>query len=1137
MKTRNRLPLSLAAATALGFAATIQAAPEAKPAKKPAKLSREHRAFFEKKIRPVLIEHCYECHSTGPAAKIKAGLSVESREDLLKGGDTGPSIVPGKPGDSLFMETLRGVDPDLLMPPEKSGGKLPDEVIADFARWIKMGAPDPRTAKGGEEDSGDWATPAEKAKGHPFFQPVKPVSVPQVKHAKLVSTPVDNFVLARLEAEKMEPSKPADKRTLIRRVYFDLIGYPPAPEDVDAFLADKSPKAFDKVVDKLLKSPRYGERWGRFWLDVARYGDTTGTTIRNKDNRYHYAWTYRDYVIKAFNEDKPYDQFLIEQLAADRLDLGKDKSALAALGFLTLGNRFNNDANQIIDDRIDVVGRGTMGLTVTCGRCHDHKFDPITMKDYYAWHGIFSSSEEPEEKPLLKAGDNNSPEYREFKRELTKRENALAYAQHTNQVAILKKQHSLVGDYLLATHEFAHPEGGKKLNRTTFFRARDLDTTLAGQLERQLRTAQKKHDPVLGPWVAFSAVPKAGFAAKAGELAKTFAANADAKKKLNPMVATLFKTAPESIGDLASRYGNLFNNVAADWHAQLAKARKEKKAAPTKLANANAESLRQLLYADKAPFAIDDRSLRRLTSQRTDAKLNLLIRKVNDLKITHPGAPPRAMAMIDKEKPRNSPIFLRGNPGSRGAIVKRQFLEILGGSDAKAFTDGSGRLELAKAIASKDNPLTARVMVNRIWLHHFGQGIVASPSDFGLVGEPPSHPKLLDWLAHEFMENNWSIKHIHRQILLSHTWRQASDDNPAYVEKDQGNFLLWRQNRQRLDFEGTRDTLLAVSGTLDTTMGGQPVNLAKDPSPTRRAVYGLIDRAQMPGFFNTFDFASPDISNPQRAVTTVPQQALFLMNAPFVVQQAKALADREDLAGIKDTGSRVRAMYRELYQRAPSPNELKLGFEFIREQSAREPQEPEKSPWTQGYGWFDAKTKKVKKFAALPLFQYGRWEGNKNLPGVFLDKRGGAAGKGPQRSAIRRWIAPADAEIQIEGKILGRGKAGIRGRVISSRQGEIASFEADAKPVKAEVEKISIKKGESLYFLAESRDPKAECDFRWAPLVRLIDHEAAEAKQQRYEWLTEVDFAGPPPPRLKGLKPWEKYAQVLLLSNETVFVN
>ena len=1104
---------------------------------KPGKLTREERRFFEQKIRPVLADKCYKCHSTEPDAKIKGGLALNTRDGLLKGGDTGPSIVPGKPEASLFMETLHGDDPDFLMPPEKDGGKLPDDVIADFAQWIKMGAPDPRTAVTQVEATEEYGPESEKVKNHRFYQPVKPVTVPKVKPAARVRTPVDNFVLARLDAAGMEPSPPADKRTLIRRLYFDLIGFPPAPAEVDAFLADTSPKAWEKLVERLLQSRHYGERWGRYWLDVARYGDTTGTTIRNKDNRYHYAYTYRDYVIRSFNDDKPYDQFLIEQLAADRLPLGEDKSALAALGFLTLGNRFNNDANQIIDDRIDVIGRGTMGLSVTCGRCHDHKFDPITMKDYYAWHGIFASSEEPEEKPLLKAGDESAPRYLAFKRELAKREAELEHAQHTNEVAITTALHSRVGDYLLAVHDFTHPKPGTKPNAGSFYRARDLDTTVALAVGRALKGMVKKHDPIFAPWVAFSAVPQKDFAAKAPTLAKRFAANRDAEKRLNPLVAKLFATAPESIADVAKRYGTLFADIDKDWRARLEAARKAKRAAPASHADPEVEPLRRVLYAERMPFTVDERNLRRLTSQRTDARLNLLIRKVNDIKISHPGAPARAMVLVDRDKPRNSPIFLRGNPGSRGAIVKRQFLEVLGGSDEKAFKDGSGRLELARAIASRDNPLTARVMVNRIWLHHFGQGIVTSPSDFGLVGEPPSHPDLLDWLALEFMDHNWSLKHVHRQILLSSTWQQSSDDRPEYASKDQGNFLLWRQNRSRLDFEGTRDTLVAVAGTLDKKMGGQPVDLAQDPAPTRRAVYGLIDRAKLPGFFNTFDFASPDLSSPQRVMTTVPQQALYLMNAPFVIRQAKALAGREDVAGHAEPAERIRALYRVLYQREPTANELRMGQAFIQAQIDRAPQEEEKPAWSYGYGWVDAKTKRVKQFSKLSRYDYGRWEGGRSLKGVYLDARGGSAGAGKTRAVIRRWTAPRMELITIDGTLSAAAKAGVRASIVSSREGVVATFESQGKPVKAQVEKLMIRKGESIYFVAESLNAKAAVAFRWAPEVKAFNREAAERDQLRYEWLAETDFDGPAPPPLKGMEPWEKYAQVLLLANETVFVN
>lgn len=1114
-------------------AATLSAAAVPANAKK---LTRAQRTFFEKKIRPVLVDKCYKCHSTQPDAKIKAGLAVDTRDALLAGGDTGPAIVPGKPAASLLMETLHGDDPDLLMPPEKDGGKLPPEVIAAFAEWIKMGAPDPRGGKAMVAEE-DYNPQAEKVKAHPFFKPVKPVAVPTVKNAKLVSSPVDNFVLARLEKQGMSPSSPADKRTLIRRAYFDLAGVPPSAKEVDAFVADKSSGAFAKVVDRLLKSKRYGERWGRYWLDVARYGDTTGTTIRNRDNRYHYAWTYRDYVIRSFNEDKPYDRFLIEQLAADRLPLGEDKSALAALGYLTLGNRFNNDANQIIDDRIDVVGRGTMGLTVTCARCHDHKMDPITMKDYYAWHGIFGSSEEPTEKPLLGPGDESSADYREFKATLAKRQAELDHARHTNSVAITTRQHSLIGDYLLATYEFANPSGGKKLSRTSFYRARDLDTTVASLVERRLRDAAKKHDPIFGPWVAFSKVAKKDFAKEAPSLAKRFAVNSDAKKKLNPLVAVLFKNVPKTMKDLSARYGKLLAGVSQEWRNLTEAARKAKKSAPVKLANANRELLRQVLFADRATFALDDRGIRRLTSQRTDSRLNLLVRKVNDLKISHPGAPPRAMVMVDRSKPRDSPIFLRGNPKNRGSIVKRQFLEVLGGSDEKAFQDGSGRLELARAIASKDNPLTARVMVNRIWLHHFGQGIVTSPSDFGLVGEPPSHPELLDWLAGEFMANNWSMKHIHRLILNSYTWQQASDDNPEYTDKDQGNFLLWRQNRRRLDFEGMRDTLLSVAGTLKEEMGGPPVDLAKDPEPTRRTVYGLIDRAKLPGFFNTFDFASPDISNPQRVMTIVPQQALYLMNAPFVVRQGQALAARAEVAGCENTDDRIRSLYRVLYQREPSSQEMQMGRAFIDGQLSRVAVEQEKPAWSYGYGWYDVKSKKVRSFARLSRFQYGRWQGSRSLGDTHLSARGGKTGVGPKRSVIWRWTAPRTDLVMIEGNLLAKTQPGVRVRIVHSRSGQLASFQSKNGKVLTDVRKLMVRKGDLIYFVVESLDPKKGTAFTWAPVVKLVDARDAERDQMRYEWLADADFSGPPPPPLKGLEPWEKYAQVLLLANETVFVN
>ncbi|MBI5775401.1 MAG: PSD1 domain-containing protein [Verrucomicrobia bacterium] len=1128
-------PLAAALVLFLGGAAGFAAS-------EGSKLTPQELDFFERNIRPVLSEKCYKCHSTQPDAKIKGGLDLGTRDGVMKGGDNGPSIVPGRPNDSLLIKSLKTSSDDELMPPKKEGGKLKPDQIAAFEQWVKMGAPDPRSAKSAAKKYGP---DSEKAKNHPFFNAVRPVTVPDVKGKWFIKTPVDNFILAKLEASSMMPSKQADKRTLIRRATFDLLGLPPTPAEVEAFLADKSLNAFEKVVGRLLASPHYGERWGRYWLDVARYGDTLGDTIRNRDNRYLYSFTYRDYVIRAFNDDKPYDQFLIEQIAADRLPLGQDRSPLAALGFLTLGNRFQNDANQIIDDRIDVICRGTMGLTTSCARCHDHKFDPISMKDYYALHGVLNSVAEPPEPPML-AAVKSTPAYQDFLREIEKAELELAQFRAENERSIITNQHSRVGEYLVANHDWAHADQTNGVSKNVFFRQLNLDNTMAGSLERHLQKAAKKHDPVFAPWAAFSALSRKEFSTRAPALVAAFAANRDKERPLHPLVARMFTgPAPGSLKDVADRYGKLFSDVDRQWQAVLAQHRARYRAAglatasePKKFADANLEGLRAVLY-DGGPLTVDPRDFRRLTSMNTESKENLLVKKINDIKIKHPGSPPRAMALEDMARPRDSAIFLRGNANSRGAVVPRQFLEILAGPQPQPFKDGSGRLDLARAIASKDNPLTARVMVNRVWHYHFGQGIVTSPSDFGLVGEPPSHPELLDWLAGQFMENKWSVKHMHRLIMLSSTYQQSSDDNPRYIAKDQGNLLLWRQNRQRLDFEATRDTLLAVSGTLDETMGGQPVDLAQDPAPPRRTVYGFINRAALPEFFNTFDFAPPDISSPKRMMTTVPQQALFLLNAPFVIQQAKALAARPDLAKAGSDEKRIRQTYQRLYQREPTKEELRLGLEFIRQQTARKSDTPPPPAWRYGYGGIDPQTKRMKQFTAMTTFEQNKWRaGQKNAP-LALDANGGSTGYGPKMAAIRRWIAPRDSIIMINGQLAARDVkgAGVQGRIISSRAGEVLSLTALGKPVQTLVQKVQVRRGDTIDFVVEPVNPKSAEGFNWAPTVVMLDHDFEQPGQDLYEWHAQSEFGGPPEPPLKGMTSWEKYAQVLLISNELVFVN
>jgi hypothetical protein len=709
--------------------------------------------FFENKIRPVLADNCYKCHSQS-SEKIKAGLLLDTKEALLKGGETGPAIVPGDPEKSLLIKAVRYTDPDLQMPPK--GKKLSDDQIADLVAWVKMGAPDPRIATASQKA---WA---DSGKKHWAWQPLTRPSVPEPKDAAWAKTPVDNFILAKLEEKDLKPNPPADKRTLIRRASFDLIGLPPTPEQVEDFVKDESPEAFAKVVDRLLASPQYGERWGRHWLDVARYSDTKGMVRRQREDfHYPFAYTYRDYVIRSFNDDKPYNLFVIEQLAADKLPATRNNlTNLCALGFLTLGERFMGMQNDIINDRIDVVTKGFLGLTVTCARCHDHKFDPIPTKDYYSLHGIFASSAEPPIEPVI-----------------------CKIVPSTDYSDYYKKRMDLEGEKDVIEAKFREMRRSK--NRK-----------MAKDLQREMRENQ------------------------------------------------------------------------------------------TAIAR---------------------------------------------LELTHVGAPPRAMAMEDVAKPKDSPVFIRGDAGNKGATVPRHFLEVIAGPYRPSFTNGSGRLELAHAIINKNNPMTPRVMVNRIWLHHFGEGFVPTPDDLGTMSEPPSHPELIDYLASQFVEGGWSIKKIHRLIMLSSVYQESSANNPRFAQVDPSNRLLWRANIHRLEFEALRDSLLAIGGALDLTMYGKPVDLNKEPYSTRRTIYGYIDRSDVADVLLNFDFANPDLPSGRRHETTVPQQALFLMNSPLVVEQAKKLVTLAGFDQCQDDTAKIEFLYQRIFQRPPRPEETQLGLEFIAE--------------------------------------------------------------------------------------------------------------------------------------------------------------------------------------------------------------
>ncbi len=1084
--------------------------------------------FFEQKIRPILVDKCYKCHSR-EAAKVKGGLLLDTREDLLKGGDTGPGLKPGDPDQSLLIKAVRYTDDDLRMPPKNK--KLAADQIAALEAWVKMGAPDPRTVPAGVNTNA--AGIHEKSRTHWAFQPVKEPALPAVKNKRFVRTPVDNFVLARLEAAALHPSPAANKRTLIRRATFDLTGLPPTPEEVAAFMADKSPDAFAHVVDRLLASPRYGERWGRHWLDVARYADTKGYVFE-EDRHYPYSYTYRDYVIRAFNEDLPYNQFLMEQIAADLMTNNPDKRALAALGYLTLGRRFVNNIHDIIDDRIDVVCRGMMGLTVTCARCHDHKYDPIPTRDYYSLYGVFSSSMEPAEEPLL-GTEAPAKAHQEYLVEHKKREDERNNFRRGKEIEMAAQFRSQVGDYLFAAYE-AQPLTNKSQADDVAHKYK-LAPEMLHRWLTSLETWGKSTNAIFAPWFAFAALPEKEFPAQAKDLAAKFALNTGTN--INPLVARAFAgEPPATMKQVAERYGKLFNEVDKHWHEALAVTNSP---APTALPDAAQEAVRQVLYAEDAPANLSPSKFDPLYDVATAQKIRALQRQIAELDATHPGAPPRAMALVDRPDPQDTHIFLRGNSGNQGAKAPREFLEILSGPDRKPFKIGSGRLELAENVANRENPLTARVLVNRVWLHHFGAPLVATPSDFGLRSEPPSHPELLDYLAARFMAEGWSIKKLHRVIMLSATYQQTSDENATCARIDPGNQLFWRMNRQRLEFEAMRDTLLSVSGRLDLTPGGHAVDIT-EPASNRRTVYGYVDRQNLPDIFRAFDFASPDTSSPRRFYTTVPQQALFLMNSPFVIEQAKNFVDRPDFKAATTEAQRLRLLYKLAFQREPTREETELARQFTSGQAV-EPAPTGATNWMFGYGAFDEGSQRVKPFHRLPFFDGRAFQGGPALPDpklgwVVVSGTGGHPGNDQKHAAIRRWIAPHDGIITINGTLDHPVAAGdgVRGRIVSSQLGVLGKWLVHNKKGETKIENVAVKQGDKIDFVTDCFGDMNSDSFTWSPTIRFLA-DGKTVPGQRMEWSAANDFAEAARAMHPTLDAWQKYAQVLLLTNELVFVD
>ncbi len=761
-----------------------------------AELSREHLEFFEKKIRPVLAERCYECHSAA-AKKSKGGLTLDTRAGLLKGGDAGPVIVPGDPEKSKLIEAVRYKNRDLQMPPKSP---LSPDQMRDLEHWVKLGAPDPRT-EAVAQNSGKRAITVEEGRRFWAFQPLANPPVPKVGNQQPASTnPIDSFINAKFAEKKLTAASPADKRTLIRRATFDLTGLPPTPEEVDAFLADKSPAAYAKVLDRLLDASAYGERWGRHWLDVARYADSNGL---DENVAFGNAWRYRDYVVNSFNADKPYDRFVKEQIAGDLLPAASTPQRheqLTALGFLSIGPKLLAEADKVklemdlIDEQIETLGRAFLGMTFGCARCHDHKFDPLPTADYYALAAIFKST-------------------------------------HT------------------------------------------MD---------DLKTLAKWHEP--------------------------------------------------EVATPAER-------VAVEVHQK-------------KVAEQKAVIAKLVASADKS--LVTDKGLKEVPKNpesqyptHTVAELKQFRESLAKLEKDAPELPSTMGVMDSTNIVQALPIHIRGSHLTLGPPALRGFPQVMQVASLRGEMpmQQSGRLELARWLASPEHPLTARVMVNRIWRWHFGQGLVASTDNFGILGERPSHPELLDWLARKFIAEGWSVKAMHRLIMSSAAYQRATkpaaDARRSVVDPE--NKLLAHFPIRRLEAEEVRDAVLFVAGSLDRTMGGKTIpvknrefffnHTSKDATTydsPRRALYLPVVRNNVYDLFEQFDFPDPAVPNGNRNATVVAPQALLMLNSDLVGKAAEKFAARL-LASTGDDARRIELAYQKSYARPPTAKELARAKKFLAE--------------------------------------------------------------------------------------------------------------------------------------------------------------------------------------------------------------
>ena len=893
-------------------------------------VERQRLEFFETKIRPVLVEHCYECHATD-SKKLRGGLLVDSRQGLLDGGESGPAVVPGDMEESLLISALK--HDEFEMPPKS---KLPPEVIANFEKWILDGATDPRLAT----DLAAKPKPidVEAGRKHWAYHPLKAPAIPEVNDPSWPNGDIDRFVLARLEATGLSPGSDAEKTVLIRRLYFDLIGLPPPPEQIGQFLNDESPKAFENLVDRLMASPRFGERWGRHWLDVSRFAESMslrGILLKH-------AWRYRDYVIEAFNDDRPYDQFLTQQLAGDLLEatsLEAQQQNLVATTFLMMGNTNLENQNKgqlemdFVDEQLDVIGRGFLAQTITCARCHDHKFDPIPTRDYYAMAGVLKNVQGLKHANVSKFMEAPLPISEEAKRELEI---------HNSTVAKLKTEIKT-----LKTELEPPSQQSKSIIAASSLPGIVVDDDEVMVVGKWTNSVHSKHyigkryihDANKGKGdKTVSFIPKLS---SDGEYEVRFAYSNGSGRASNAPV-TVFSAGGEKTITVDMRKTPPLDGRFISLGTYRFEVNEQS------FVLISNEGTDGFLTADAVQFLPVDRDRKVASSPvpqpskqppagKQQALKKHMAKLTADLATLQKGKPARAMIMsaAEKAKPTDLKIHIRGSIDNLGATAPRGVLQVANyGPAPKMSTSSSGRLELADWITDPANPLTSRVMANRVWHWLIGAGLVRTVDNFGTTGESPSHPELLDHLAVQFVDQDWSVKKLIRTIVLSRTYRLSSARDKQHDDPE--NRLLAHMNRRRLDAESLRDTMLSVSGRLNFKMGGAtfPANLAKDIDfqfqEPRRSVYVPVFRNSLPELFEVFDFANPSMVTGRRDVSTVAPQALFMMNHPFVRTQAGLTAKRLLSESQLEDANRVDYAYLLILGRNATAEEITTCLQFLK---------------------------------------------------------------------------------------------------------------------------------------------------------------------------------------------------------------